>query len=66
MRMAEHIGNSHTQSEPSIIGVAAQNTNGMITTDLLIIGTGPAGAALACFLTSHGKHEILDILQFTD
>jgi 2-polyprenyl-6-methoxyphenol hydroxylase-like FAD-dependent oxidoreductase len=38
----------------------------MITTDLLIIGTGPAGAALACFLTSHGKHEILDILQFTD
>jgi hypothetical protein len=26
-----------------------------IETDLLIIGAGPAGAALACFLAQHGK-----------
>ena len=26
-----------------------------ITTDYLIIGTGPAGGALACFLAQHGE-----------
>jgi 2-polyprenyl-6-methoxyphenol hydroxylase-like FAD-dependent oxidoreductase len=26
----------------------------IIKTDLLIVGAGPAGAALACFLASHG------------
>lgn len=26
----------------------------VIKTDLLIVGAGPAGAALACFLASHG------------
>lgn len=26
-----------------------------IETEFLIVGTGPAGAALACFLGSHGK-----------
>jgi len=26
----------------------------LINTDLLIVGAGPAGAALACFLASHG------------
>ena len=28
-----------------------------ITTDHLIVGTGPAGGALACFLAQHGKHQ---------
>ncbi|VBB79390.1 Putative Oxygenase [Podospora comata] len=31
----------------------------MLTTDLLIIGAGPAGASLACFLASHGKKGLL-------
>ena len=26
-----------------------------ITTDVLVVGTGPAGASLACFLAYHGK-----------
>jgi hypothetical protein len=32
----------------------AQNAP-VVETDLLIIGTGPAGASLACFLTQHGQ-----------
>lgn len=28
--------------------------DGLIETDLLIVGTGPSGGALACFLASHG------------
>ena len=27
----------------------------IVKTDLLIVGAGPAGAALACFLASHGE-----------
>lgn len=27
----------------------------MMETDLLIVGTGPAGGSLACFLASHGE-----------
>lgn len=30
-----------------------------ITTDLLIVGAGPAGASLACFLSSHGLTGIM-------
>ena len=26
-----------------------------IKTEILIVGTGPAGASLACFLASHGE-----------
>jgi 2-polyprenyl-6-methoxyphenol hydroxylase-like FAD-dependent oxidoreductase len=31
----------------------------VIETDLLIVGTGPAGSALACFLASHGLKGIM-------
>ncbi|KAK4152517.1 phenol 2-monooxygenase [Chaetomidium leptoderma] len=31
----------------------------VINTDLLIVGAGPAGAALACFLASHGRTGIM-------
>lgn len=30
------------------------------TTDLLIIGAGPAGASLACFLAEYGKWQTLE------
>ncbi|KAJ5690421.1 hypothetical protein N7462_004813 [Penicillium macrosclerotiorum] len=42
------IGNG-TQNEPASI----------VSTDVLIIGTGPAGAALACFLASYGIQGIM-------
>ena len=28
----------------------------LLKTDLLIVGAGPAGASLACFLAAHGAH----------
>ncbi|KAA6413706.1 MAG: 2,4-dichlorophenol 6-monooxygenase [Lasallia pustulata] len=31
----------------------------IVETDLLIVGTGPAGASLACFLASHGLKGIM-------
>lgn len=30
-------------------------TDGTIDTEFLIVGAGPAGAALACFLSSYGE-----------
>ncbi|KAJ9665023.1 hypothetical protein H2201_004888 [Coniosporium apollinis] len=34
-------------------------TDTIVEIDLLIIGTGPAGASLACFLASHGLHGLM-------
>jgi NADPH-dependent 2,4-dienoyl-CoA reductase/sulfur reductase-like enzyme len=31
--------------------------DGIVETDLVIVGAGPAGASLACFLAQHGKHN---------
>jgi glycine/D-amino acid oxidase-like deaminating enzyme len=33
----------------------------MVKTDLLIIGAGPAGASLACFLASHGEVLVVNV-----
>lgn len=33
----------------------AQPGHTIVETDLLVIGAGPAGAALACFLAQHGR-----------
>ncbi len=41
-------------SGPTLNGDAAQSSPATVVTDLLIIGAGPAGGALACFLASHG------------
>jgi ribulose 1,5-bisphosphate synthetase/thiazole synthase len=41
--------NGHTTS-----GVSNASSSPDIETDLLIVGTGPAGASLACFLASYG------------
>jgi flavin-dependent dehydrogenase len=38
---------------------SGSDTMSMMETDLLIVGTGPAGGSLACFLASYGKKELL-------
>jgi glycine/D-amino acid oxidase-like deaminating enzyme len=35
----------------------------VVKTDLLIVGAGPAGASLACFLAAHGRY--LDVVRVT-
>jgi glycine/D-amino acid oxidase-like deaminating enzyme len=35
----------------------------VVKTDLLIVGAGPAGASLACFLAAHGRY--LDEVRVT-
>lgn len=35
-----------------------QCSSSVYETDLLVVGAGPAGASLACFLTSHGSSGI--------
>jgi len=52
--MAQTTMNSQAQTEPLSNGSPAT-----VETDLLIVGTGPAGASLACFLTSHGKRTLV-------
>lgn len=37
--------------------------DGIVNTDFLIIGAGPAGAALACFLGSYGRWPDKTIVQ---
>ena len=36
-------------------GVGQYDSPADLFTDYLIVGTGPAGASLACFLAQHGK-----------
>lgn len=38
-------------------GVHSSEPSAEVKMDYLIVGTGPAGASLACFLTQHGKTE---------
>ena len=37
--------------------------DGVIETDFLIVGTGPSGGSLACFLASHGGQLIPFVVQ---
>lgn len=36
-------------------GIGSQKPTTITTTDVLIVGAGPAGASLACFLASYGE-----------
>jgi hypothetical protein len=51
---------TETKAEPDLIsnGNTSQDAPEVVVTDLLIIGTGPAGAALAGFLASHGEQTL--------
>jgi hypothetical protein len=43
---------------------SSASDSGPVETEFLIAGAGPAGASLACFLTSYGKVQILVIIVF--
>jgi NADPH-dependent 2,4-dienoyl-CoA reductase/sulfur reductase-like enzyme len=44
--------------QPKVVPVSPDNVPlPLIETDLLIVGAGPAGASLACFLASHGRSQ---------
>lgn len=44
-------------------GFAAED--GVIETDLFIVGAGPAGASLACFLAHYGQSLEADLVKCT-
>jgi glycine/D-amino acid oxidase-like deaminating enzyme len=44
---------------------ASSTSSGVVETDLLIIGAGPAGASLACFLAQHGQFSMIICTDFT-
>ena len=46
-------------SAPTTNGTTNGDIGKHIETDLLIVGTGPAGASLACFLSQHGLKGIM-------
>ncbi|KAF2233983.1 hypothetical protein EV356DRAFT_447524 [Viridothelium virens] len=49
-----------TVNGASSTGLPVQKAqHGTVETDLLIVGTGPAGGSLACFLASHGIRGII-------
>lgn len=47
--------NGHSVS-PSLNGVSDSSSPPDVETDLLIVGTGPAGGALSAFLASYGQY----------
>jgi len=46
---------TQTNANPASTGAAEP-----IETEFLIVGTGPAGASLACFLGSHGRVSLIE------
>ena len=51
-KMAE--GSRNGYATPELSGAATPSDSNIVETDLLVVGAGPAGAGLACFLASHG------------
>ncbi|CAO2650475.1 Nn.00g017670.m01.CDS01 [Neocucurbitaria sp. VM-36] len=50
---------SNSEDANTTSSQATMNTNNTVETDFLIIGAGPAGASLACFLARHNLSGIL-------
>jgi ribulose 1,5-bisphosphate synthetase/thiazole synthase len=42
---------------PQIDAAAHPTSAAILETDLLVVGAGPAGASLACFLAQHGEQD---------
>lgn len=55
----------HTQSieTPAAEQNAGVTDSSVIETEFLVVGCGPAGAGLACFLASHGEFELINLLD---
>ena len=49
---------SNGLSDGAANGVQNGDSDIEVFTDYLIVGTGPAGSSLACFLTQHGECAI--------
>jgi malic enzyme len=49
-------GAHHEASSAKTLMNTGDMDDDIVKTDLLIVGAGPAGAALACFLAAHGMH----------
>jgi ribulose 1,5-bisphosphate synthetase/thiazole synthase len=43
---------------PQIDPATHPPSGAILETDLLIVGAGPAGASLACFLAQHGEQDL--------
>jgi ribulose 1,5-bisphosphate synthetase/thiazole synthase len=43
---------------PQTDAATHSTSGGILETDLLIVGAGPAGASLACFLAQHGEQYL--------
>jgi hypothetical protein len=59
-----HTSDIHTQSIES--PATEQDVGGdgpVVETEFLVVGCGPAGAGLACFLASHGEYGLGDSLD---
>ncbi|KAL4994849.1 FAD binding domain-containing protein [Aspergillus recurvatus] len=50
---------SNANATATATATASASVDGIVETEFLIAGAGPAGAALACFLSSHGLRGIM-------
>lgn len=46
-----------TNNESNGTSNSNETPNGIVDTEFLVVGAGPAGAALACFLGSYGEYQ---------
>jgi hypothetical protein len=56
--------NGVSDEVPRKLQATSETGDGFTQTDFLIVGCGPAGASLACFLSSYGDYKIQKLLVF--